>query len=459
MDLKEIPGVIETQRIFFNTHRTKDLDFRIENLKKLKKIIQAYEDKICLALWEDLHKPKLEAYGTEVGHVLNELTFQIRKLRKWAKPKKVKTPLLHFISKSYIYTEPLGCVLIFAPWNFPFQLLFNPLLGAISSGNCVVLKPSQHTPHTAEVMEEMISSNFDPAYIALFKGGREINNVLLNEKFDFIFFTGSPRVGRIVMEAASKNLTPFCLELGGKNPCIVDKEANINFAAKRITWSKFFNAGQTCVAPDYLLVHKDVKKEIIEKIKFFIQSFYGSEPEKSKNYNRIVNQVNVERLSELIQSGKVIFGGEVDVTQKYVAPTLIDEVKPEDPIMQEEIFGPVLPILEFDQIEDVFRVINNMPKPLSLYIFTNNRKLQKEILRKTSSGNGAVNDSVMQFSNPFLPYGGVGESGMGRYHGKESFEVFSNSKSILKKTNLFDIPVRYPPYTDGKLKIIKKFLH
>lgn len=459
MDLNEIPGVIEKQRSFFNTHRTKDLDFRVENLKKLKKIIQAYEDKICSALWEDLHKPKLEAYGTEVGLVLNELTLQIRKLRKWAKPNRVKTPLLHFISKSYIYTEPLGCVLIFAPWNFPFQLLFNPLLGAISAGNCVVLKPSQHTPHTAEVMEEMISSNFDPAYIALFKGGREINNVLLNAKFDFIFFTGSSRVGRIVMEAASKNLTPFCLELGGKNPCIVDKEANINFAAKRITWSKFFNAGQTCVAPDYLLVHKDVKKEIIERIKSFIQSFYGSEPGKSKDYNRIVNQANVERLSELIQSGKVIFGGEVDVTRKYVAPTLIDEVKPEDPVMQEEIFGPVLPILEFDRTEEVFRIINNMPKPLSLYIFTNNKKLQKEILRKTSSGNGAINESVMQFSNPFLPYGGVGESGMGRYHGKKSFEAFSNLKSILKKTNLFDIPVRYPPFTDGKLKILKKFLH
>jgi aldehyde dehydrogenase (NAD+) len=459
MNTYEIPGIIETQRVFFNTHKTKDLDFRIQNLKKLKEIIQAYEDKICLALWEDLHKPKFEAYATEVGLVLQELTLQIRKLKKWSRPKKVKTSLIHFFSRSYIHSEPYGNVLIFAPWNFPFQLLFNPLLGAISAGNCVVMKPSKHTPHIAEIMEEMISSNFDPAYIALVKGGKDINKALLNEKFDYIFFTGSQRIGRIVMEAASRNLTPVCLELGGKNPCIVDKDANINLAAKRITWSKFFNAGQTCVAPDYLLIHKDVKEEMIAKIKFFILSFYGSEPKKSQDYNHIVNQANVERLSELIKSGKVIFGGEVDITQKYVAPTLIDDVKPGDPVMQEEIFGPVLPILEFNHIDEALGIINNMPKSLSLYIYTNNSKLQKEILHKTSSGNGAINDSVIQFSNPLLPYGGVGESGMGKYHGKKSFETFSNLKSIMKKTNLFDLPVRYPPYSSLKLFIAKKFMH
>jgi aldehyde dehydrogenase (NAD+) len=459
MNTYEIPGIIETQRVFFNTHKTKDLDFRIQNLKKLKEIIQAYEDKICLALWEDLHKPKFEAYATEVGLVLQELTLQIRKLKKWSRPKKVKTSLIHFFSRSYIHSEPYGNVLIFAPWNFPFQLLFNPLLGAISAGNCVVMKPSRHTPHVSEIMEEMISSNFDPAYIALVKGGKDINKALLNEKFDYIFFTGSQRIGRIVMEAASRNLTPVCLELGGKNPCIVDKDANINLAAKRITWSKFFNAGQTCVAPDYLLIHKDVKEEMIEKIKFFILSFYGSEPKKSQDYNHIVNQANVERLSELIKSGKVIFGGEVDITQKYVAPTLIDDVKPGDPVMQEEIFGPVLPILEFNHIDEALGIINNMPKSLSLYIYTNNSKLQKEILHKTSSGNGAINDSVIQFSNPLLPYGGVGESGMGKYHGKKSFETFSNLKSIMKKTNLFDLPVRYPPYSSLKLFIAKKFMH
>jgi aldehyde dehydrogenase (NAD+) len=459
MNTYEIPGIIEKQRVFFNTHKTKDLDFRIQNLKKLKEIIQAYEDKICLALWEDLHKPKFEAYATEVGLVLQELTLQIRKLKKWSRPKKVKTSLIHFFSRSYIHSEPYGNVLIFAPWNFPFQLLFNPLLGAISAGNCVVMKPSRHTPHVSEIMEEMISSNFDPAYIALVKGGKDINKALLNEKFDYIFFTGSQRIGRIVMEAASRNLTPVCLELGGKNPCIVDKDANINLAAKRITWSKFFNAGQTCVAPDYLLIHKDVKEEMIEKIKFFILSFYGSEPKKSQDYNHIVNQANVERLSELIKSGKVIFGGEVDITQKYVAPTLIDDVKPGDPVMQEEIFGPVLPILEFNHIDEALGIINNMPKSLSLYIYTNNSKLQKEILHKTSSGNGAINDSVIQFSNPLLPYGGVGESGMGKYHGKKSFETFSNLKSIMKKTNLFDLPVRYPPYSSLKLFIAKKFMH
>jgi aldehyde dehydrogenase (NAD+) len=459
MNTYKIPGIIETQRVFFNTHKTKDLDFRIQNLKKLKEIIQAYEDKICLALWEDLHKPKFEAYATEVGLVLQELTLQIRKLKKWSRPKKVKTSLIHFFSRSYIHSEPYGNVLIFAPWNFPFQLLFNPLLGAISAGNCVVMKPSRHTPHVSEIMEEMISSNFDPAYIALVKGGKDINKALLNEKFDYIFFTGSQRIGRIVMEAASRNLTPVCLELGGKNPCIVDKDANINLAAKRITWSKFFNAGQTCVAPDYLLIHKDVKEEMIEKIKFFILSFYGSEPKKSQDYNHIVNQANVERLSELIKSGKVIFGGEVDITQKYVAPTLIDDVKPGDPVMQEEIFGPVLPILEFNHIDEALGIINNMPKSLSLYIYTNNSKLQKEILHKTSSGNGAINDSVIQFSNPLLPYGGVGESGMGKYHGKKSFETFSNLKSIMKKTNLFDLPVRYPPYSSLKLFIAKKFMH
>jgi len=457
MEALEIQSLIENQRNYFLTQETKNTEFRIKNLKKLLKTVQAYENRICKALSLDLHKPYFEAY-TEVGLVLQELKLHIRKLKKWAKPKRVTTPLVHFISKSYYYPEPYGNVLIFSPWNYPFQLLMIPLIGAISAGNCALLKASRRAPHTADVINEIISSNFNPGYVTLLKGGNEVNHVLLESKPDYIFFTGSVNVGKKIMEAASKNLTPVSLELGGKNPCIVCKDADINLAAKRITWSKFYNAGQTCVAPDYLLVQKDIKEKLLNKIKHFITEFYGKEPSKSPDYPRIINAANVERVEGLTRSGNIISGGDTNVSENYVAPPLIDNVKPGDLIMQEEIFGPILPVIEYDNIDEIFPLINNNPKPLSLYIFSKSRKLQKYILNRTSSGNGAINDAIIQFSNPYLPYGGVGESGMGRYHGKSTFDTFSNFRAIMKKSNLLDIPFRYPPYTKRETKIVKILL-
>ena len=457
MEVSEIQSLIENQRKFFLTQKTKNTEFRIKNLKKLLKTVQAYENSICKALSLDLHKPELEAY-TEVGLVIQELKLHIRKLKKWAKPKRVRTPLVHFISKSYFFPEPYGNVLIFSPWNYPFQLLMIPLIGAMSAGNCALLKTSRRAPHTADVINEIISSNFDPGYITLLKGDNEVNRVLLESKLDYIFFTGSVNVGKKIMEAASKNLTPVSLELGGKNPCIICKDADIDLAAKRITWSKFYNAGQTCVAPDYLLVQKDIKEKLLNKIKLFITEFYGKEPSESPDYPRIINAANVERLEGLMRSGNIISGGNTNVSENYVAPTLIDNVKPGDLIMQEEIFGPVLPVIEYDNIDEIFPLINNNPKPLSLYIFSKSRKLQKYIFNRTSSGNGAINDAIIQFSNPYLPYGGVGESGMGRYHGKSTFDTFSNFRAIMKKSNFPDIPLRYPPYTRWKTRVVKKFL-
>ncbi len=457
MEASEIQSLIENQRKFFLTQETKNIDFRIQNLKKLLKTVQAYEKRICKALYLDLHKPELEAY-TEVGLVLQELKLHIRKLKKWAKPKRVRTPLVHFISKSYFFPEPYGNVLIFSPWNYPFQLLMIPLIGAMSAGNCALLKASRRAPHTADVINEIINSNFDPGYVTLLKGGNEVNRVLLESKLDYIFFTGSVNVGKKIMEAASKNLTPVSLELGGKNPCIVCKDADIDLAAKRITWSKFYNAGQTCIAPDYLLVQKEIKEKLLNKITHFITEFYGKEPSESPDYPGIINAANVERLEGLMGSGNIICGGNTNVSENYVAPTLIDNVKPGDLIMQEEIFGPVLPVIEYNNIDEIFPLINNNPKPLSLYIFSKSRKLQKDILSKTSSGNGAINDAIIQFSNSNLPFGGVGESGMGRYHGKSTFDTFSNFRAIMKKSNLLDISLRYPPYTKRKTKIVKKFL-
>jgi len=457
MKVLEIQTLIENQRRFFLSQKTKNIDFRVQNLKILLKIVKVYEERICKALYLDLHKPELEAY-TEVGLVLQELKLHIRKLKKWAKPKRVRTPLVHFISKSYFFPEPYGNVLIFSPWNFPFQLLLIPLIGAISAGNCALLKASRRAPHTADVINEIISSNFDPGYIKLIKGDNEVNRVLLGSKPDYIFFTGSVNVGKKIMEAASKNLTPVSLELGGKNPCIVCKNADIDLAAKRITWSKFYNAGQTCVAPDYLLVQREIKEKLLKNIKLSITEFYGEEPSASQDFPRIINAANVERLEELMKSGNIICGGDTNISENYVAPTLIDNVKPGDLIMQEEIFGPVLPVIEYNNIDEIFPLINNNPKPLSLYIFSKSRKLQKYILNRTSSGNGAINDAVIQFSNPYLPYGGVGESGMGRYHGKSTFDTFSNFRAIMKKSNLIDTPFRYPPYSKKKTRVVKRFL-
>ena len=456
--IEQVELAVKHQRLFFNSHQTKDIDFRISQLKTLRKAILTYEDRLYEALWKDLHKSKFEAYATEIGLVLTEIGKHIRHLRKWAKPERVCTnQMIHFWSISRIYKEPYGMVLIIAPWNYPFQLLINPLVGAISAGNCVVLKASEYTPHTAEVMGMMIREFFPPEYITLFGGGRTANQVLLSQVWDYIFFTGSPVVGKIILEAAAKNLTPVSLELGGKSPCIVDRDANLKVAASRIMWGKFINAGQTCIAPDYLFVHQSVKKELMELMKQKIGEYFGENPKISPDYVRIATVPKTERLAVFLKSAHVVTGGDIDVEARYIAPTIIDAVKPDDPVMQEEIFGPILPVMEFNDLSEVTDYVNSHPKPLAFYYFSDSRSKQKEMLRTTSSGGGCINEVLMHIANDRLPFGGVGNSGIGHYHGKYSYEVFSHARSIMKKANFIDIPIRYAPY-NNKIKLIKMLI-
>ncbi len=424
----------------------------------MKKAILAYEDRLYEALWKDLHKSKFEAYGTEIGLVLSEIGEHIRHLRKWAKPKRVFTnQMIHFWSTSRIYKEPYGLVLVIAPWNYPFQLLINPLVGAISAGNCTVLKASEYTPCTAKVMGQMIAEFFPPEYIALFGGGRAANQALLAQSWDYIFFTGSPLVGKVVMEAAARNLTPVSLELGGKSPCIVDQDANLKVAASRIVWGKYINAGQTCIAPDYLFVHHSVKAELMELMKKKIAEYFGADPKGSPDYVRIATTAKTERLALFLKGARIVTGGGVDVASRYIAPTIIDSVKPDDPIMGEEIFGPILPVMEFTDLKEVTNYVNSHPKPLAFYYFSDSRKKQEEMLHTTTSGGGCINEVLMHIANDRLPFGGVGNSGIGHYHGKYSFEVFSHSRSIMKKANFIDIPIRYAPYKN-KLGLVKMLI-
>ncbi|MCD6113097.1 MAG: aldehyde dehydrogenase family protein, partial [Bacteroidales bacterium] len=351
---------------------------------------------------------------------------------------------------------PFGHVLIIAPWNYPFQLLMSPLIGAISAGNVITLKPSELAINTANVIEEMITEFFDQKYISVIQGDKYVSQELLNQKWDYIFFTGSTKIGKIIYQSAAQNLTPVTLELGGKSPVIVDKDANLDKAAKRIIWGKLLNAGQTCIAPDYLFVHKQVKTEFLNKLKFYITSFYGEKPEESTSYTKIINKNNILRLQTLIKDADIYYGGKLNVENLYFEPTIINNVKHDDLIMQEEIFGPLLPVLEFDDLNYVINFINNRPKPLALYYFSTNKKNQKIILKQTSSGGVAINEVIMHIANNNLPFGGVGESGIGKYHGKFSFNTFSNEKSVLKKSNIFDSKIRFVPYTHAKYKLMKK---
>lgn len=452
-----IKEILNKQKAFFETGKTKDTDFRIRNLKRLADVIRKYEKDILNALKQDLNKSSFEAYVTEVGIVMEEIAFTIKHLPKWTKAKRVSTPLMHFISSSQIYKEPYGSVLVMSPWNYPFQLTIVPLVGAIAAGNCVVLKPSQYSSATSDIMKKLIEEIFPEYYVAIVQGNREVNKVLFNEKFDYIFFTGSPNVGKIAMEAASKNLTPITLELGGKSPCIVDETANIKLAARRIIWGKFINAGQTCVAPDYIFAHEKIKDKLVEEMKKAIESFYGDQPEKNDNFPKIINQRHFDRLKGLMESGKIIVGGQVNEDTRQIAPTILDNVSWLSPVMNEEIFGPILPIMEYESLDKIVSTINRKPKPLALYYFTTNKQRASRIINSVSFGGGCINDTIIHLSNPRLPFGGVGESGIGQYHGKESFNTFSHSKSIMNKSNLLDIPLRYPPFKDN-LKLLKMFM-
>ena len=448
---KEIRAIVESQRIFFQKGDTLNTDFRMQMLRALKSAIQKWETRIADALWQDLHKSYEEAYMTELSIVLGEITNHISHLKSWAAPKHVCTPLKMFPSRSKVMTEPLGCSLIIAPWNYPVQLLLNPLVGAISSGCTAVLKPSPYVPHVSKVMEEMIKETFPQEYIAVVQGNRDVNTALLEERYDIIFFTGSLSLGRRVMRAASEHLTPVVLELGGKSPCIVDKDANIQMSARRIAWGKSLNAGQTCIAPDYLLVHTDVKEKLVCALKKEFANLLGTNPREAKHFVRIVNECAFDRLVGYIQGADVVAGGEYNREERYISPTLIDNVHENSPIMQEEIFGPIFPIITFSDTDEAIRFVTKQEKPLALYYFGESRKNINKVLKYTSSGGACINDTIMHIANEKLPFGGVGHSGMSSYHGKESFKVFSHHRAVVTTTTLLDLPFRYMPYKLFKL--------
>ncbi len=454
----DISKLVKKQKDFFETGKTKDVDFRIESLNKLQGSIKKYEKKIEQALKQDLNKSEFESYMTEIGMAISDLSFIKKRVRKWSKDKRVLTPLSQFHAKSFIRKEPYGVALIISPWNYPFLLCIEPLIGAIAAGNCAILKVAEDSPNTSKVITEMIAETFPEEYITVVNGGKEVATELLEQKLDYIFYTGGITVGKIVMEKAAKNLTPVTLELGGKSPCIVEESADLKIAAKRIVFGKYLNSGQTCVAPDYLLLQNSVKEEFEKYLKEYIALFYTNEPLKNEDYTNIINERHFNRLINLIKGEKVIHGGDIDREILKIEPTILDKITLDSPIMQEEIFGPILPIISFDTIEEVEDIISKGEKPLALYLFTKNKKVERDILRNISFGSGCVNDTIIQLATSRMPFGGVGNSGMGAYHGKYSFDTFTHEKSIVKKYNWIDLPIRYMPYSEFKLKLLKLFL-
>ena len=455
---QDISAITKKQKAFFATGKTRDLSFRKDQLQKLFRAVKSSERKLAEAFKEDMNKSEFEAFATETGLVLKEIRYHLKHLKKWARPLRVPTPVIHFPAVSRILPEPYGSVLILSPWNYPLLLLFSPLIGAMSAGNCAVIKPSGRLPALNRVFSEIIGNTFPPEYIALFSGGHQISNRLLEEPFDHIFFTGSKQTGKKVMAAAARQLIPVTLELGGKNPCIVHQDAHLKSAARRIIWGKFINAGQTCIAPDYLLVHKDIKDLFVRHLIATLQEFYGEHAENTGEFTHMTGRENVLRMQEFIAEGKVLYGGLTDPENNFVAPTLLDGVRPGDKVMEDEIFGPVLPLLEYGSMEEMVAIARRHPDPLALYLFSSGKHFVKEMLEKIPSGTVAINDTVSQFVNEHLPFGGIRQSGIGAYHGKFSFDTFSHHRSLLRRGTWLDIPLRYPPYSAKKLKWIKKFL-
>jgi aldehyde dehydrogenase (NAD+) len=447
---------IRQQQSFFATGKTKDVSFRLQQLKRLKQAVTDNQAAIVDALKADLNKPIFETYASEI-FILKEIDYAIKHIKSWTKPKSVEVPIEQFPASALIYPEPLGVVLIIGSWNYPVNVILGPLVGAIAAGNCAILKPSELALNTSHLLAGIFQKNFDPAYISVIEGGIEISQQLLQEKFDHIFFTGGTAVGKIIMEAAAKQLTPVTLELGGKSPCIVDADVNLEYTARRITWGKFINAGQTCIAPDYLLVDKTIKKDLVQAIKNCLQEFYGDDPAKSPDYARIINYKQCSRLAALLHKCDIILGGQTNLEDRYIAPTLIDNVSLDAPIMQEEIFGPILPVIEYSNLSEAISIINQKPNPLALYLFSRNQNYQARVLQETSSGSACINDTMMQFGVPALPFGGVGSSGIGRYHGKAGFDTFSHYKSVLKRFFRFGVKLQYPPY-EGKLNFLKRII-
>ncbi|WP_441001882.1 aldehyde dehydrogenase [Staphylococcus epidermidis] len=445
-------------KAFFNTHKTKNLKFRKQQLKLLSKNIKNHENELLDALYKDLGKSKVEAYATEIGMLLKSIKLMRKELKNWSKTKQTDTPLYLFPTKSYIKKEPYGTVLIIGPFNYPVQLVFEPLIGVIAAGNTAIVKPSELTPHVAIVIRDIIEDTFDETYVSVVEGGIEETQTLLSLPFDYIFFTGSEKVGKIVYEAAARKLIPVTLELGGKSPVIVDDTANIKVASERISFGKFTNAGQTCVAPDYILVQRKVKNDLIKALKKTITEFYGENIEKSPDFGRIVNQKHFNRLNDLIQIHKdnVVFGGNSSKEDLYIEPTLLDNITNDNKIMKEEIFGPILPIITYDNFDEVLEIIQSKSKPLSLYLFSEDENMTHRVLEELSFGGGAINDTLMHLANPNLPFGGVGSSGIGQYHGKYSFDTFSHMKSYTFKSTRLESSLFFPPYK-GKFKYIKTF--
>lgn len=437
-------SIVEKQKQFYFTGRTRSYDFRMKQLNKLKTMLATYENDIYHSLKLDLNKSKHESLTTELGILYTEINFTMKHLKKWMENEQVPTPLTHKGTSNYIQYEPYGVTLIISPWNYPVQLALAPVIGAIAAGNTVVLKPSELTPHTSSLIKQMVTATFPANLFTVVEGDKDTSQALLEERFDYIFFTGSTNVGKIIMQAAAKHITPLTLELGGKSPTIVDRDCHVNYAAKRIAWGKFTNAGQTCVAPDYVYVHENVKKKFLKTLKKQIEELYGKNPLQNEDYVRIVNSNHFNRLFPYISEGNLYHGGNYDRTRCKLEPTVITDITWDDEVMQEEIFGPILPILTFKDLDDIIPIIQREEKALALYYFGRNKKNEQKVLQSISFGGGCINDTLYHLANPHLPFGGVGQSGLGAYHGKSSFETFSHAKSILKQTNAFDIPVRYP---------------
>lgn len=453
-----LESLVERQRTFFATGKTRDYVFRMEALKKLQDILEKYEAEISEALRIDLGKPMLEAYSTEVAYVKEDLRYVMKRLKKWSRPQKVSSPLVSWPARSMILPEPYGNTLIVSPWNYPFQLTVSPLIGAIAAGNTAILKPSEATPKTQELLVRLINAAFPPEFVCCVGGGVEESTALLDFRYDFIFFTGSTRVGKIVAEKAAKYLTPVCLELGGKSPCIVDKNIDLKTTTRRIAWGKFLNAGQSCVAPDYVLVHQDIYEAFTKELTNTITEFYGKDPHASESLGRIVNTTHFDRLQKLIEPSKVIMSSPSVREERFMAPTVMKDVGWNDNVMTEEIFGPVLPLIPYTDLSEVMKNIQSRPKPLALYLFSTDSAIQEKILSNLSYGGACVNDTMVHLTNPLLPFGGVGESGVGSYHGRQSFDLFSHRKSVMVKPFWGDATMRYAPYTGWKLKLIRFFL-
>ena len=455
---KNLEKLVEKQRVYFAEGKTLPVQERIRALERLGQALKSSEAELCRALRADLGKSRTESYMCEIGLTLSELGYVKKHLRSWSKDRRVRTPLSQFHARSFTVQEPYGVVLVMSPWNYPVLLTLEPLIGALAAGNCCVVKPSAYSPETSSVMAKILRSVFPEEYVAVVEGGRQENQGLLAQKFDYIFFTGGVNVGKLVMEKASAHLTPVTLELGGKSPCIIDETANLKLAARRLAFGKYLNCGQTCVAPDYVLVHEKVKERFLGYVKEEIVRMYGERPLENPDYGKIVNRKHFDRLLGLMNPEKLVFGGESREESLQIAPAVLDGVTPEDAVMQEEIFGPLLPVLTVRSMEEALSFVNDRPKPLAFYIFTQDKKVEQMFLRRASFGGGCVNDTIIHLATSAMGFGGVGNSGMGSYHGKKSFDTFSHEKSIVKKYNWIDLPMRYQPYTEQKEKMIRTFL-